>query len=90
MCVFTNVLATYISRAEAAVRSWRADDPVDVWRVKTLHIHVDQMFLESWSHTNLSECLQISELQMWSGARHRNNSYSIYSNLNRIIMTEEK
>lgn len=55
-CVRSRMFAaTYVSRAEAAVRSWRADDPVDVRRVEALHIHVYQMLLEGWKRTNLSE-----------------------------------
>lgn len=39
--------ATYISRAEAAVRSGCADDPLDVRGVEPLDVHVDQVLLES-------------------------------------------
>lgn len=42
-----NSASTYISRAEAAVRAWSADDPVDVRRVQTFHVHVHQMLLKS-------------------------------------------
>jgi len=44
-------LATYISRAEAAVRSRCADNPVDIWWVEALHIHVHQVLLEGWKNT---------------------------------------
>lgn len=45
-------VATYISRAEAAVRPRRAHDPVDVRGVQTLHRHVDQVLLQGCDRPN--------------------------------------
>ncbi len=69
--------ATYIRGAEAAVRSRRADNPVDVRRIETLHVHVYQMLLEGWNYTNLSDPSLHTDIQTACVTIYQNDAYAL-------------